>query len=75
MGCMGKNSMYLYHCILTYDFFHFFSCILMGYSMEELPHMPGMGGSDNLTSDDCKAKLTEVFRTKTRDEWGKNQLG
>ena len=43
----------------------------MSYSMEELPHMPGMGESDNLTSDNCKAKLKEVFRTKTRDEWGK----
>ena len=31
--------------------------------------MPGMGGSDELTSDDCKAKLAEVFRRKTRDEW------
>lgn len=39
--------------------------------MEELPHMPGMGGSNNITTDDCKAKLAKVFRTKTRDEWGK----
>ena len=38
--------------------------------MEELPHMPEMVGSE-LTSDDCKAKLAEVFRKKTRDEWAK----
>jgi len=42
----------------------------LGLSMEELPHMPEMVGSD-LTSDDCKAKLAEVFRKKTRDEWAK----
>ena len=31
--------------------------------------MPGMDSSDNLTSDDCKAKLATVFRQKTREEW------
>ena len=39
--------------------------------MEELPHMPGMSGSPELTSDVCKAKLAETFQTKTRDEWAK----
>ena len=36
---------------------------------EELPHLPGMGGSDDLTSDDCKAKLAAIFKQKTREEW------
>ena len=33
--------------------------------------MPGMSGSDDITSDDCKVKLANVFQTKTRDEWTK----
>ena len=31
--------------------------------------MPGMGGSNSITSDDCKAKLAKAFSQKSRDEW------
>ena len=40
----------------------------MCFSADELPHMPGMGGS-TMTSDDCKAKLAGKFKEKTQDEW------
>ena len=39
--------------------------------MDELPHMPGMSGSPEITSDICKTKLAETFQTKTREEWAK----
>ena len=37
--------------------------------MDELPHMPEMSGSPDITSDVCKARLAEKFLSKTRDEW------
>ena len=37
--------------------------------MDELPHMPEMSGSLDITSDVCKARLAEKFLSKTRDEW------
>jgi len=41
----------------------------LNLSPEQLPHMPGMGGSEDITPDDCKAKLANAFSQKTRDEW------
>ena len=37
--------------------------------MDELPHMPGMSGSPDITSEVCKARMAEKFLSKTRDEW------
>ena len=38
-------------------------------SMDELPHMPEMSGSPDITSAVCKARMAEKFLSKTRDEW------
>ena len=62
-GIYWRSSWKFHSDITKYRLYYIY------FSLEELPHMPGMGGSDGISSDDCKTKLAKAFGQKTRDEW------